>query len=411
MFCGRCGAEIDDSGARYCPACGEPRSASRELAVDAGARLETKAESVAGKSDGPLPEGVPNPGGDAGDSEPEESVVGDGTDDSGSDSLEKDDTGKRPSVWKNPLLRIPCAFAVAAACLLVVCLLSDGFYYDAFLTMQMASSQQAAERNAGRIAVTESGAASLWGDTSPVEGCKRNVDDKLQDIKFVHLDDGKVAWSYFDGDGDSKIVDVHEELGFSKFHFASAFANSNAAGGLRENGEFVYAYSDNGGVRLDDGPYRSISSNSKSAFLVAMKDGSVTVLNPDGFDRNFLGLRHVRQFEISSSYAVAVSEDGFATAYDAGDFERLDMLDSWNRIAYASASGKHVVGLKDDGTVVAAGDNSCGQCDVGDWTDIVMVAASNTYTLGLKSDGSLVAAGKTDNLSDWFASKNLGKAL
>ena len=35
----------------------------------------------------------------------------------------------------------------------------------------------------------------------------------------------------------------------------------------------------------------------------------------------------------------------------------------------------HTVGLKSDGTVVAVGDNSYGQLNVGSWSGIVQVAA------------------------------------
>ena len=43
--------------------------------------------------------------------------------------------------------------------------------------------------------------------------------------------------------------------------------------------------------------------------------------------------------------------------------------------------------------MVAAGENSKGQCDVGAWRDIVAVCAGYSYTVGLKSDGTVVAAG------------------
>ena len=43
----------------------------------------------------------------------------------------------------------------------------------------------------------------------------------------------------------------------------------------------------------------------------------------------------------------------------------------------------HTVGLKTDGTVVAVGPNSMGQCDVGGWTNIQQVAASYNQKLCL----------------------------
>ncbi len=38
--------------------------------------------------------------------------------------------------------------------------------------------------------------------------------------------------------------------------------------------------------------------------------------------------------------------------------------------------------LREDGSVLAAGDNSCGQCDVEEWKDIVDIAAGDFFTAG-----------------------------
>ena len=43
-------------------------------------------------------------------------------------------------------------------------------------------------------------------------------------------------------------------------------------------------------------------------------------------------------------------------------------------------------------TVVAAGSNGYGQCNVGGWTDIVAVSAGG-QAVGLKYDGTVVATG------------------
>jgi alpha-tubulin suppressor-like RCC1 family protein len=63
------------------------------------------------------------------------------------------------------------------------------------------------------------------------------------------------------------------------------------------------------------------------------------------------------------------------------------------------------VGLKTDGTVVAAGYNNQGQCNVSGWRDIVAVATNYFCTIGLKADGTVVAAGDNEdgecNVSDW----------
>ena len=58
-----------------------------------------------------------------------------------------------------------------------------------------------------------------------------------------------------------------------------------------------------------------------------------------------------------------------------------------------AAGYAHIVILNENGTVAAAGDNQCGQCNVNGWRDIVKVAAGDYHTLGLKKDGTVVAAG------------------
>lgn len=80
----------------------------------------------------------------------------------------------------------------------------------------------------------------------------------------------------------------------------------------------------------------------------------------------------------------------------------------WAEIAQREtigAGGYHTVGLRNDGTVVAVGENSDGQCNVSDWTNIVAVSAGYYHTVGLRSDGTVVAVGSNtygqNNVSSW----------
>ena len=57
------------------------------------------------------------------------------------------------------------------------------------------------------------------------------------------------------------------------------------------------------------------------------------------------------------------------------------------------AASYHVVGLESDGTVVAAGHNWWGECDVRTWSGITQVAAGGYHTVALKYDGTVVSAG------------------
>ncbi len=65
----------------------------------------------------------------------------------------------------------------------------------------------------------------------------------------------------------------------------------------------------------------------------------------------------------------------------------------------------HTLGVRTDGTVVAAGQNTDGQCDVGTWTNIIYAAAGNNLSVGVKEDGSVVYAGASipgiEELASW----------
>ncbi len=108
----------------------------------------------------------------------------------------------------------------------------------------------------------------------------------------------------------------------------------------------------------------------------------------------------------SGNMFLALKADGTlhysVVADEMTDLQQLDKLcktvESWKDLCSVVAGYNHVVGLKNDGTVVAAGKNDAGQCNVQDWTDVVCVAAGMYYTAGVKADGTLVFAGDTANL-------------
>ncbi len=73
--------------------------------------------------------------------------------------------------------------------------------------------------------------------------------------------------------------------------------------------------------------------------------------------------------------------------------DEKEFVDSeWNNIQKISNSLSHIVGLKEDGTVVSAGDNSTGQCETDSWSDIVDIATGDGFTAGLKKNGRVVLA-------------------
>ena len=108
--------------------------------------------------------------------------------------------------------------------------------------------------------------------------------------------------------------------------------------------------------------------------------------------------------DLSSGQTVALRADGTVVAAGNNKYGQCD-VSGWTDIVAISSGECHTVGLKSDGTVVATGRNSSGECDISDWTDIVAISVGYSYTVGLKSDGTVVAAGSNTNgqcnVSEW----------
>lgn len=83
---------------------------------------------------------------------------------------------------------------------------------------------------------------------------------------------------------------------------------------------------------------------------------------------------------------------------------------AWTDITAIDCGAYHTVGLKRDGTVVAAGSNESGQCLVAEWTDIVMIACTDYDTIGLRRDGTLVHTGyhAYPELAGWSGIVSIG---
>ncbi|MEN6340043.1 MAG: protein kinase [Clostridiaceae bacterium] len=96
--------------------------------------------------------------------------------------------------------------------------------------------------------------------------------------------------------------------------------------------------------------------------------------------------------------AVSAGDCGFAGLLQDGTVETSYELcqsevETWTDIVAISVGASHIVGLKNDGTVVAAGPDDVGENDVSDWHDIIAVSAGLSITIGVRSDGGLNIAG------------------
>lgn len=176
--------------------------------------------------------------------------------------------------------------------------------------------------------------------------------------------------------------------------------------------------------------WRMISDiGSGSAHVVGLKlDGTVIASgNNDETQIDVSNWKDIVDIAVGHNHTVGLKKDGtvistspVSQAYDFGQGQ----LSTWNyspdkdlsdeenakladeqRIIAISTNNNHTVGLRNNGTVVAAGSSTDGETNVDSWTDIVEISAGTTHTVGLKSDGTVVATGNNDNnrcnVEDW----------
>lgn len=182
---------------------------------------------------------------------------------------------------------------------------------------------------------------------------------------------------------------------------------------LTSDGTAYFVYAD--GSELYQDNVRSISSyDNKYAF--AMNDGTVHGQKYDEAGWGYgevLEWTNILQIVCGENFIAGLKEDGsvvvsggclpyalrdsnYITNNDVGlGLSGIEIeTDDWTGIVLISAGRNHLVGIRNDGTVVSAGLNNYNQCDTEDWTNVVSVEASNNTTVGHCSDGTVYIAGK-----------------
>lgn len=135
--------------------------------------------------------------------------------------------------------------------------------------------------------------------------------------------------------------------------------------------------------------------------MVLLGDGTV-----DFVSAGFFGRQHLDTLEWTDIVAIdglgvtgciaGLTSEGTVVVSNHGVDENgavyTDAFE-WSDIIAISKGFESLLGLKRDGTVVAAGNLRPGQEDIAEWTDIVAISAGQDIHVGLKSDGTIVMAG------------------
>ena len=120
-----------------------------------------------------------------------------------------------------------------------------------------------------------------------------------------------------------------------------------------------------------------------------------TVLAAGSWENGAEGWTEIVALAAGPFHLVGLRSDGTVVAANCmGCDDGACEVEGWSNITAVAAGTDFTLGLKGDGTVVAVGQNDNGQCDVEQWTDITAVAAGNNFSLGLRSDGTVLAAAR-----------------
>jgi hypothetical protein len=188
----------------------------------------------------------------------------------------------------------------------------------------------------------------------------------------------------------------------------SLAASSTAGGSVTSPGEGTFTY--NAGAVVDlvaqagegyefvnwTGDVGTIEDAGAARTTIVMHDNYSITAN---FER-----KNIPMVAGGCWHTLGLKSDGTVIAVGYNSYGQCD-VGSWTDIIQVDGGGEHTVGLKADGTVVAVGYNGYGQCNVGDWAGIIQVVAGRQHTVGLKSDGTVVATGLNEygqcNVGDW----------
>jgi len=97
-------------------------------------------------------------------------------------------------------------------------------------------------------------------------------------------------------------------------------------------------------------------------------------------------------------HTVGLKADGTVLACGDNSFGQCEVAGIKNAKAIA-AGAYHTLVLLDNGTVAAIGRNDEGQCEVSEWKDIIAISACDYASFGLTSDGHVLSCGYGDRSS------------
>jgi|GEM_PF-6593151 len=157
----------------------------------------------------------------------------------------------------------------------------------------------------------------------------------------------------------------------------------------------VNAFSDETIVKVTIGEYFVAALTDDGHVLVDFIEEAIGNMNRDDnvyerFDTS--KWKDIVDIEAGDKHLLGIKNDGTVVAVGDNSFNQLD-VSKWKNIVSIEAGGNHSVGLLKNGSVLACGNNDLSQCEVGEWTDITQISASNDISAALNKKGEVFITG------------------
>lgn len=206
-------------------------------------------------------------------------------------------------------------------------------------------------------------------------------------------------------------------------NMVSVSASNEFLAGLREDGSVEIAKRQpHYNYRIDTSEWKDIVDISVGEqYIVGLRsDGTLTAQGIDGYgETNIDDWKDIVQIDTGWQHTVGLDRYGnihvVGMNADKLTAEIEDNQKEWTNVISIATGGSsnsqalgrgHIVGLRKDGTVVAVGDNTYGQCNVSTWTDIIAISAGDFHTVGLKSDGTVLTTQTEEAYPDSYEDIN-----
>ena len=321
---------------------------------------------------------------------------------------EKTDKSGKPALPKKCLIAIGAsALVVLAACLTLPALRNGTDSSAAKQEEQTLGIEELALARESIAAYSETTVSSGTRQTAGIKsdgtvcysGCYQEIEpvlDSWTDIAAVSAGSWHTVGLKSDGtvvSAGSKDEDSGNVMGWTDIVAVSAGWDHTV--GLKADGTAVYAgpglnahgVADWQDIRLPLGERKELGTKNKKTEDKKPESAELS-LSIDN------ALLNETTFSTYRTNTVGLRSDGTVVAAGSNEDGECDVSD-WRDIIAVSTGNGCIFGLKANGTVIAIGNNLDEQCEVSNWTNIVAVSAGQWHTVGLRADGTVVAVGST----------------